>query len=89
MNNYLKKWWSAFDRANRMKAITALTWETSELEHIFALLTVGIFVGMPSPPIQISLDLLPDLEDELVLLLNKVAVAQGPISDLFSILDVS
>ncbi len=77
------------DKINRAKACTILEWELSELEHIFGLLSAGIFIGLPAPPIQITFALLPDMEDVLALLINKAETAKGPLSDLFSILEIS
>ena len=63
--------------------------ELEELEYIFALLSQGAFIGMPSPPVQISMDLLPDMEKDLVLLLERVETANEPLSRLFSVFDIS
>ncbi|MCK7484011.1 MAG: hypothetical protein M0C28_48790 [Candidatus Moduliflexus flocculans] len=41
-----------------------LEFELKELENIFALLILGGFVGMPSPPAPIAIELLPLLERE-------------------------
>ena len=61
----------------------------NELEHIFALLVQGAFVGIPSPPMQISLELLPLMEREMMLMMKKIDTANEPLSHLFSIFDVS
>jgi hypothetical protein len=37
---------------------------------------------------QISLDLMPFMEKELILMMEKVDIAHEPISQLFSVLDV-
>ena len=71
----------------RHQAIDVLEWETSELENIFALLVFGSFVGLPSTPSSITLNLLPHMEKELEKMIEKVETAAGPISDLFSHLD--
>jgi hypothetical protein len=71
----------------RYKAIDIVEWETSELENIFALLVFGSFVGIPSTPTSITLNLLPYMDKELQLMMEKVVTASGPISDLFSHLD--
>ncbi len=85
----IRRYLDSLDKINRAKACSVLEWELSELEHIFGLLSVGVFVGLPAPPIQITLDLLPDMEEELTILINKVETACGPLSELFSVLDVS
>ena len=73
----------------RHKAVDVVEWELSELENIFALLVFGSFVGIPTSPSSITLTLLPYMEKELHLMVEKVATAAGPISDLFSHLDAS
>lgn len=60
----------------------------AELENIFTLLTTGFLIGLPSPPIPVSLDLLPEMETNLILMLQRIETAHGPLSQLFSSLDV-
>lgn len=72
----------------RSHAVEGVEWEYIELEHIFSLLVLGAFVGLPSPPMQISLELLPYMEKNLLLMLDKTDTASGPISELTSILNV-
>ena len=73
----------------RSHAVEGVEWEYLELEHIFSLLVLGAFIGLPSPPMQISLELLPHMEKNLLLMLDKTDTASGPISELTSILNVS
>ena len=72
----------------RDKAVNLLEKEVEELDHIFALLTIGFMQGLPSPPLNIPLSLLPQMEKELLLMLNKSTTAMNPLSDLFSNLEV-
>ena len=62
--------------------------EVEEMENIFGVLVLGSFIGLPSPPMQISLDLMPLMEKELLLMLEKVDTANEPIAQLFSTLDI-
>jgi hypothetical protein len=62
--------------------------ELVELENIFALLLFGCFVGLPTPPVHLTLKLLPVMQDELMIVFNRVSVAKGPLSELFSVLDI-
>ncbi len=75
------------DEIHRSKATERLEWETRELENIFSLLTLGAFVGMQAPPMHISLELLPDMEQELVIMTNRVSMSNDPLADLFSMFD--
>jgi hypothetical protein len=44
---------------------------------------------MPSPPAQLSLDLLPLMEKDLMLLLERMNTSNEPLSRLFSVFDIS
>jgi len=89
ISKILKKLWFRYTQISQGKAVETLEWEISELEHIFTLLTFSAFVGLPAPPMQITLDLMPNMEKELTLMVNKIDTANAPLSDLFSVLDVS
>jgi hypothetical protein len=80
--------WKVGDRVGRGKAVEAVESEVEEMENIFGILVLGSFVGMPSPPMQISLDLMPYMEKELILMMEKVDTANEPISQLFSIFNI-
>lgn len=85
---WLKKIGRSYLRISRAKAVEMLEWEAAEMEHVFALLTLSTMIGLPAPPLPITLELLPDLEKELHLLLQRVDTAHAPLSELFSTLDV-
>jgi hypothetical protein len=84
----IKELWNNYNSLNKSQATDMLEYELSELENVFSLLVLGIFTGLPSPPLQISLDLLPDMEIQLIHMLNKVESASNPLSDLSSTLDI-
>ncbi len=84
----VKSAWATADEVARGKAVGSIEAELEELEHVFGLLVLGSFVGIPSPPMQISLDLMPWMEKELILMLEKVDTANEPLSQLFSVFDI-
>lgn len=84
----IKKIWRIYDDTAKAKLSDTLEWEALELENIFGLLVLGSLVGLPSPPMQITLDLLPHMERELLIMLHKVDTASAPLSDLLSIFDI-
>ena len=86
--NSCREFWKAGGRVSRSKAVECIECELDELENIFGILVLGSFVGMPSPPMQISLDLMPYMEKELILIMEKVDTANEPISQLFSVFDI-
>jgi len=80
--------WKTADEVARYKAVDHLEDEVEEMEYIFAVLCQGAFIGMPSPPERISLDLLPEMEKDLILLMERVTTANEPLSKLFSAFDI-
>lgn len=80
--------WKIFDEVARSKAVGTIEYELEEMENIFGILVLGSFIGMPAPPMQISLDLMPLMEKELILMMEKVDTANEPIAQLFSVFDI-
>ena len=76
------------DGVMRGKAVETVEYEVEELDNIFAILVLGAFIGIPSPPIHITMELFPEMEIELEIMLEKVSTAHDPLGDLFSVLDI-
>jgi hypothetical protein len=89
LRDHLVSLWRTADEVARGKAVDSIEAELEELEHVFALMVQGAFVGIPSPPMQISLELLPLMERELLLMTEKIDTANEPLSHLFSTFDAS
>ena len=90
--NWLKqKFVSTFkltDQGMRARAVDIIEYEVAELDNIFGILVLGAFVGIPSPPIFVSTQLLPLMEKELGVMLTKVSTAHDPLGELFSVLGI-
>lgn len=71
---------------NRNKATEMLEFELVELRNIFALLLFGSFVGMPAPPVHITLQLLPFMERDIQLMLRRINVAHDALAEVVSTL---
>ena len=84
----IRRIWHSVDEVARDKAVETLEYEVGELDNIFALLVLGSFVGIPAPPAQITLELLPEMESEMEIMLAKVTTAHDPLGELFSVLDI-
>jgi hypothetical protein len=76
------------DAVMRSRAVETMEYEIEELDNIFGILVLGAFIGIPAPPIHITMDLLPLMEGELTLILEKVSTAHDPLGDLFSVLGI-
>jgi hypothetical protein len=84
----LKSFRDIAEEVARGKAVNTIEAEAEELEHIFGLVVLGSFVGLPSPPMHIALDLAPLMERELAMMLENVETANEPISRLFSVFGI-
>ena len=73
---------------NREKATGMLEFELKELENIFALLILGGFAGLPSPPSPIAVELMPYMERELTILLSRTDLSQDPLGILMGMLEI-
>jgi hypothetical protein len=71
---------------NSNKATDMLEFELLELRNIFALLLFGSFVGMPAPPVHITLQLLPLMERDVQLMLRRINVAHDALAEVVSTL---
>lgn len=80
----LRRWLLPFNASQQAAFMDSAEAELREMQHIFGLLVMGQAVGLPAPPAHITLELLPELEDELVLLIDHIDTAQAPFSHLYS-----
>lgn len=85
---YFVKIWKIFDTINRHKAVEYHEWEVKELRNTFALLVAGSFIGIPSPPAHITMELLPYMEAELKIMFERMDASIDPIGEMFSMLDI-
>jgi hypothetical protein len=88
MTSRWRRWLGLLSDVHRARAVDTLEWELQELRQIFALLLLGHSVGLPAPPAELTLSLLPDLEEELRMLVTHLDTAHAPISQLFSSLPI-
>ena len=79
---------SVADGVMRGKTVETIEYEVGELDNIFAILVLGAFIGIPSPPIHVTMALLPEMEKEMEIMLEKVSTAHDPLGDLFSVLGI-
>ena len=88
----IKAWllsvWENADAVMRGKAVDTIEYEIEELDNIFGILVLGTFLGIPSPPVHVSLELLPLMAQELDLMLDRIATAHDALGDLFSVLSI-
>ncbi len=84
----IKAWFRKIDRASRENMAEMYERDLMELENIFAVLNFGVIVGLPMPPVHISAELLPLMEEELIIMFNRLDTAANPLGELFSVFDI-
>jgi len=89
-NNFarLRRFFKSLRLGVRSKATGALAWECREFENLFALMVLSQAAGIAGPPSFLSLDLLPHMERELLVLLDRARESGDPYGELFSIFEV-
>jgi hypothetical protein len=68
---WVRRMFADFDATHREKATALTVMEMEELENIFALLVLGSFAGLPSPPTFLAVELLPYMGRELQILCKR------------------
>jgi hypothetical protein len=76
------------DEVMRGKAVETIEQEVAELDNIFCILVFGAFIGIPSPPMHITMELLPMMNKEFDVMLERVLTAHDPLGHLFSVLGI-
>jgi hypothetical protein len=71
--DFIKKSFNIFDKGMKEDAISFISKQLEEEENVFALLTMGVFSGIPSPPTGIVLRILPHMSREISIMVKKSA----------------
>ncbi len=67
LSRFLKTLSEALIGTFKGKSLEYVEVELRELENVFALIIMGSFIGLPSPPTALSLRLLPHMGRELII----------------------
>ena len=87
--NFFRKIWNFIDTVNKNKAVEYYEWELQELKNTFAVLVAGTFIGLPSPPVYLTLELLPYMEEELKIMFERIDASSNSLGELFSMYDIA
>jgi hypothetical protein len=83
-----KGFWKTAVQVHREKATGMLEFEVKEMENIFMVLLLGSFIGLPSPPAAMAMELLPYLEGEMRIMMSRADFAQDPLGAVMGMLNV-
>jgi hypothetical protein len=87
LKNKIKRLFREIEGAHRDRAAGMHEWEEKELRNVFALMVMGHATGMPSPPQHITMELLPEMEEDLTIMINRIQTSHDPLGELFSNFD--
>ena len=79
---------SDIDKTHRNNVCALTVTEVEELQNIFALLLLGSFVGLPSPPSFLAVELLPYMQQELEILHKRAQDASDMMAEMFGTLGI-
>jgi len=85
---WVRRIFADFDATHREKATALTVMEMEELENIFALLLLGSFVGVPSPPTFLAVELLPYMEHELRILGKRAKESNDMLAEMFGTIGI-
>ncbi len=60
-----------FEEGMREESVEYIEFERKELENIFALLLMGSYIGIPSPPSDLSIRLMPYMIREMMVMSRR------------------
>lgn len=84
----LKRFFKGLDMGMREVSTSLIEKELEEYENIFALLTMGIFSGIPSPPTGIILRILPYMQREMYVMIKRSATLDDIFAETLSHFDI-
>ena len=86
--SFLRRIFSGLHASQSENAVALTIVEMQELENIFALLLLGSFVGLPSPPTFLAVELLPFMEKELKTLNRRAKDADDMLAEMCGVLGI-
>jgi len=88
MVSFVKRILHVLKLVHREKACALTVVEIEELENIFALLLLGSFVGFPSPPTFLAVELMPFMEKEMNALYRRAEDEGDMLAEMCGILGI-
>jgi hypothetical protein len=85
---HLRRMLSDVGSTHRARVASLTVAEVAELRNVFALLLLGAFVGMPSPPTFLAVELLPFMEKELRILDRRANDACDMLAEMCGMLGI-
>jgi len=85
---FFQRFFSNLSVSSRECATALTVLEMEELENIFALIVLGSFVGYPSPPSFLAVELLPFMERDLRILNQRAKDANDKFAEMCGMIGI-
>lgn len=82
----IKAFMHGLDIANRDKATSQIDYEYREMDHMFTLLLFGDAIGLPSPPISVTMELLPEMKENYERMILRATQTGNGFSEIASVI---
>jgi len=86
--DFLRTICRTIDKTHRSNVCALTVTEVEELQNVFALLLLGSFIGLPSPPSFLAVELLPYMQKELEILNKRAQDANDKMAEMFGTLGI-
>ncbi|WP_297466305.1 hypothetical protein [Thermococcus sp.] len=77
------------EQSFREQSTEYIEFELRELENVFALLLMGSFIGLPSPPTTLTIRLLPHMARELYVMQRRAEEMDDILGELAGLFDIT
>lgn len=84
----LKRFLKSINAGMREVSTSLIEKELEEYENVFAILTMGVFSGIPSPPTGIILRILPYMQREMYVMIKRSASLDDIFAETLSHFDI-
>jgi len=85
----LKDFLKGFGETFKHQSTEYIEFEERELENVFAIILMGSFIGIPSPPTTLVIRLLPHMTRELYIIQRRAVEMDDILGELAGLFDIT
>ncbi|MDD4083874.1 MAG: hypothetical protein WC162_10020 [Sphaerochaetaceae bacterium] len=82
----IKGFWQGLEIANRDKATAQIDYEVKEMQDQFSLMLFGDAIGLPSPPVSVTMELLPLMTKDFDRMVLRASETENGFAEIASII---
>lgn len=84
----IKNIFKSIEKTFKYKATSFIKSELEDYESVFSFLLIGLFSGVPSPPAGLIIRLLPYMEKEITVMIEKSTLLDDSFATILSKFDI-